>query len=407
MSNPSQENLSSTPKDTLSPLPAPPDEYHGPSEEEKAVHPLDRVGFFSFFTFSWVNPIIKISQKHPWQQEYHYALSKSDRIEENESRLVENFRRTNSLLYSIFLGWKKDLAIVSILQIFSIIFQISNSVLLMAVMNELKSKTKKEDVGPNKGIEGQELLIIGGYFSAIIFANLTCAILDNHLNLIIQRLSTKVKTSLISFVMRKLLNFSVTNPSEFTEGKIMNFVGVDSNKFEWSCYQIVLFFKMLLNIIILVAILAIFTGYVSLVTFGTLVIGTTVLSVFNIWFWSIKRQLMAAKDSRMNMLKNAITNIRFVKLKALENFFQAKVFEKRSVETNLLAVQAWIIGLWALLNWTFPSICYVLVVYVIIEVYPEMDIVTIGPLIMILQLMEFAIRALPFSVQFFVDLKVS
>jgi hypothetical protein len=130
----------------------------------------------------------------------------------------------------------------------------------MAVMNTLKKKT---DHVESKGIQGEELLVIGGYFSGIIFANLTCAILDNHLNLIIQRLSTKVKTSLISFVMRKLLNFSVTNPSEFTEGKIMNFVGVDSNKFEWSCYQIVLFFKMLLNIVILVAILAIFTGYVS------------------------------------------------------------------------------------------------------------------------------------------------
>jgi hypothetical protein len=130
----------------------------------------------------------------------------------------------------------------------------------MAVMNTLKKKT---DHVESKGIQGEELLVIGCYFSAIIFANLTCAILDNHLNLIIQRLSTKVKTSLISFVMRKLLNFSVTNPSEFTEGKIMNFVGVDSNKFEWSCYQIVLFFKMLLNIVILVVVLAIFTGYVS------------------------------------------------------------------------------------------------------------------------------------------------
>jgi hypothetical protein len=85
MSNTSTEKLTSTQKDALNPAPAQPD-YHGPSEEDKKVHPLDRVGFWSFFTFAWINPIIKISQKHPWQQEYHYALSKSDRIEENESR---------------------------------------------------------------------------------------------------------------------------------------------------------------------------------------------------------------------------------------------------------------------------------------------------------------------------------
>lgn len=45
---------------------------------------------------------------------------------------------------------------------------------------------------------------------------------------------------------------------------------------------------------------------------------------------------MFAKDKRLHLIKNVVTNLKFIKLKVLENFFQVQIYIKRQAEINIL-----------------------------------------------------------------------
>lgn len=50
----------------------------------------------------------------------------------------------------------------------------------------------------------------------------------------------------------------------------------------------------------------------------------------------MKKKVMEAKDNRLNLLKNLITNVTYIKIRALENYWQARVFLLRSVEISYM-----------------------------------------------------------------------
>lgn len=90
-----------------------------------------------------------------------------------------------------------------------------------------------------------------------------------------------------------------------------------------------------------------------------MIFGLFLVSLLVKVFFKTKEEFMKAKDVRINRLKNAIENIRFIKVRSLENFYAAKIYEKRAVEIRIGIKIAYLVGFWVTLNWFMPSLVYV------------------------------------------------
>ena len=103
-------------------------------------------------------------------------------------------------------------------------------------------------------------------------------------------------------------------------------------------------------------------GYVAGETVWMVIICLVFANMINIcinWkYFILQTQIMQAKDNRVNTLKNMINNYKFVKLKALENFFSLKIYIKRLYEVNLLKGIAWTFSTLIFMNWVNPSLFY-------------------------------------------------
>ena len=100
------------------------------------------------------------------------------------------------------------------------------------------------------------------YFSLMIIVNYFVAIIESVINLEISRISLRVRTSIISLIMKKMLAFPIVNPNKFTEGKILNFVTTDANKFEFCGFYVNQLFKSSLLILLTTIAIGLLAGYV-------------------------------------------------------------------------------------------------------------------------------------------------
>lgn len=166
----------------------------------------------------------------------------------------------------------------------------------------------------------------------MIVINLIVAMCEARNTLEMNRIFLRVRSALVSLIMKKMLKYPVTNPSEFTEGKILNFVAIDANKFELGSLFIMWLFSNTFMIILTTGAIGYLAGLICLPVVVTLLLGSCFIYVMNKKWNKLKIEMMMFKDKKINLLKNVISNIRFVKLRGLENFFHTKVFKKRNFE---------------------------------------------------------------------------
>ena len=69
---------------------------------------------------------------------------------------------------------------------------------------------------------------------------------------------------------------------------------------------------------------------------------------------------MVAKDRKMQLLKNVIKNIKYIKLKVWEIFYHAKLYLRREGELDALKRSNFFFGIVSLLNWLNPVTSIVL-----------------------------------------------
>jgi hypothetical protein len=69
--------------------------------------------------------------------------------------------------------------------------------------------------------------------------------------------------------------------------------------------------------------------------------------------------LMTAKDSRVGVLTTAINNIKFIKTKGWENFFQLKIFTARKKEIKGLTNLMWFSVFEIFVMWMSISTCQI------------------------------------------------
>ena len=120
-------------------------------------------------------------------------------------------------------------------------------------------------------------------------------------------------------------------------------------------------------------------------------------------------QFMIAKDRRMQLLKNVLKNVKYIKLKVWELYYHAKIFQRREGEMEALKKSNFVFWCVVALNWLNPTIaCNMCIASMVL--FGGDDALQPARIIAFLRILTTILRGmanLPTAIQFFLEMKVS
>ena len=294
-------------------------------ENHTKKHTIDRVGPLKMASFGWINELIWVSQANPWTQEMNYDLPKFDGVEKNKNRLLKVFRSTKNTQLTLVGAYFRELAIY---QVINIIFTILNSL----------AQKKTADVGSmiNNGTLYQDTKAVW-VFAWLLFLSEGYRYLAKTLiglfSFVMMRAAVASRTGMYSILQDKIMSFSPMNSKEVSEGFITNLIQVDAMAVDNYFYQVNMILALFLSTGVSLYFMVEAIEWKLSVAFVIGVIGIRVLFVLILAAINYYQgRYLRAKDRRMDLLKNVLENVDFVKTKSMENFFCLELYEKREEE---------------------------------------------------------------------------
>ena len=170
------------------------------------------------------------------------------------------------------------------------------------------------------------------YFGVVwVFGILSC-ILMNWVYILMKLLALRFFSGYTALIYEKLLRVGMTNPFEHGEGSIINHIQNDLMLLDAELWEIGQVFRYSCNLPLAfilgiylfgVSFVVIMAGIAILCYLSSLILKTAVVN-YNRW--------AQKTDSRLQLLKNVLKNINFIKIGALENTFFMKMVQKRKEE---------------------------------------------------------------------------
>lgn len=171
----------------------------------------------------------------------------------------------------------------------------------------------------------------------LLFVKLTGIFVARKTDYLTQMQGAKTTVQINSLIYDKVLKMSnCLNDDNFSEGKIVNFIQMDSEKFSEFLsnspntiilpFQICFYFVMLFK----------YFGFSFMIGMTFLIFILGILYFFQKLKIKNQKQIMKLKDERMKITTQAFNMMKFLKLSSWEDIFKIKILEKRKVELDKL-----------------------------------------------------------------------
>lgn len=171
----------------------------------------------------------------------------------------------------------------------------------------------------------------------LLFVKLSGIFVARKTDFLTQMQGAKTTVQINSLIYDKVLKMSnCLNDDNFSEGKIVNFIQMDSEKFSEFLsnspntiilpFQICFYFVMLFK----------YFGFSFMIGMTFLIFILGILFFFQKLKIKNQKQIMKLKDERMKITTQAFNMMKFLKLSSWEDIFKIKILEKRKVELDKL-----------------------------------------------------------------------
>lgn len=315
----------------------------------QSIHPLDKTGFFGAIFFSWVKPFLWIGNRSSFSQEMHPRVPKRDSVVRNESKLFEIYKQKGSIGKSIISLFFWNILKNFFLMGFAQLFLCMMSIFMYLIIITNASTTLNRD-------EKNSFYIY--YFGGLLLSQIVGAFIYNYIACDLSRLSVRLKSSVIFAIYKKLMKISVLNPSEHTEGNILNYINVDAQKLEDAITKLNLLFESIWLVIFGFSLCIFLVSYniaACVIVFFSL---TFVSMCFYKLIFKYEVRFMIAKDKRTQLLKNVINNVKYIKTRVWENFYHSKIYISRNLELKAMSKSNFVFVIIVTLAWVNPTISY-------------------------------------------------
>ena len=170
------------------------------------------------------------------------------------------------------------------------------------------------------------------YFGIVWVFGVLSSVFMNWLYILISRIAMRFFSGYTALVFEKLLRVGMTNPFEHGEGSIINHIQNDLMAFDVGIYYMSQLFLSCIKIPLALILGCYFFGVYFFVVCGGMVILSYVNSMILKHAVVYYNNWTQKTDERLQLLKNVLNNIKFIKIGALENTFFMKMVQKRKEE---------------------------------------------------------------------------
>ena len=203
------------------------------------------------------------------------------------------------------------------------------------------------------------------------------------------RLSLNIRSAILWMVQKKILKFGVLNSTEFSEGNITNLLQVDVKRVADMAAQIYVVIQQICYFTVGTSYMFYLGGRnLGLLFLSTFLSFYVVYIVFFFLRGILTRQLLVLKDSRMSYFRNVLQNIQYVKIKALENFYSYKLFQKREKEIRKLKQTILMIACSALLDMMAPTLATFSIIFYLNYMASPNQYITSGSFVAFIQISD-------------------
>lgn len=314
---------------------------------QQQIHALDKANILSRILVDWVTPYINTSVKDDWSQDKHTALPKDDQLGSHLEHFKKVLKSKNGLITSVIYAYPIRVMEFLIFTIVDAMLRFSLGLLLARVVKIL---TKSEISSSNDNLTN-----IGLIFLALMIVNFSLDILESYYAFKVAQISWRIKTAVMAVLAEKAISFNCLTSSLFDQAKVANYLQVDAMNIERLFLQIVSVVKSLMNIFLGLA----FIYFILKPAFYWISGIFLLFNLFNLVMLLLRskftKRLLSEKDSRVRFFENVLRNMEHVKLRALENYYIQKVFNKREREVSTLKILAVIYSISYFLDWVTPS----------------------------------------------------
>jgi ABC-type multidrug transport system fused ATPase/permease subunit len=265
----------------------------------------------------------------------HYNLAQYDLVSSHKALILRGLKEKKTILRMIFYSYRRNIVEYTAFGVVSAIIGFTSTFFLANIIKIVGATTK--DSNSNRD------LVINFVLMGVLTS--LSSIFWTYYQFKSQRLSFNIRCSIIQIVADKVLKYSTLTSKQINEGQITNYFQVDINRISALLF-------ILLNVITGAT-----SSIISLIYLCTLVEVKIVaflmggflllLTIYFVIYYFRTKYLVATlekKDQRMGYLRNVLLNIESVKIRALENFFSFKLFERREEEIRYLKKTAVVIS---------------------------------------------------------------
>uniref|UniRef100_H2YA71 ABC-type xenobiotic transporter n=1 Tax=Ciona savignyi TaxID=51511 RepID=H2YA71_CIOSA len=283
----------------------------------------ESAGCFSKLFFCWAQPLMKKGAKKLLNKESCVYFLPQDLNTKTLSEKLENkATKSRTVLKSLHRNFGRTYYLLGLLKFGSDMLGFAGPILLNYLV---------------KYVESNEPTIHGCYYAGGLFlSSFIGALLSTHFDYQVNKVSLRIKTSLITAVFNKSMLAKPVSLAQFSTGEITNFMSTDVNRIVNFCPSFHQFWSLPIQVVITLVLLY---QQVQLVFLAGLVLALLMI-LFNRYLakkmGEYNKDMMGHKDDRVKLMTEILLGIRVVKFNAWENLLSDRINSIRAKELKSL-----------------------------------------------------------------------
>ncbi|KAI9038101.1 P-loop containing nucleoside triphosphate hydrolase protein [Aspergillus affinis] len=287
----------------------------------------DRVGLLSRLTFQWIFPLLSIGYLRPLTADDTRNLNPNRAVNVHQNAISRAFRgsldrqRHLPLLQSLQKTFRYEFFLAGFAMLLANVLQVTAPLILRCLLISLSDESSSNRAS---------FMYVAGLF--ITQMGMSFALV--HYHYLGQVVGSEIKAVLTALIFEKTLRLSTTENSEWVDGKISNLITVDSQRIESAILYANMIWSEPIAVIIALVILFYNLKWSALGGLILLVTGAKGLDLSMGWLISGRVAVNAELDKRTASLREALQNMKFVKLHAWESYFLSRISDSRANEVH-------------------------------------------------------------------------
>ncbi|PRP88412.1 hypothetical protein PROFUN_03326 [Planoprotostelium fungivorum] len=313
-----------------------PEGYARLQSDTPQTYAATRANFFSFITFHWMWPLLKIGRREPLQfrhlpslDDHMMSSNVSDEFEKQWK--METQRERPSLWWAIFRTYKRDIILSGVYKMCTDACQIVGPSMLFYIVQFVA--LNRRDVRPS---EEQSHVIKGLSYALVIFVGgILQSIFINQQFYASVNVGIQIKTALTNVVYKKSFHLSSKSHSSSSVGEMVNLQAIDAHKFIDLMPFVHVLWGAPLMIVVVLSLLYTILGYSAVAGIVIMLSVVPINSQITRAVRSLHKEVMENRDKRVEATNEVLNGIRIIKLFAWESSFSERIVAIRQTELAL------------------------------------------------------------------------